>query len=231
MSDKTQNTPWKIVDVLIATGFSLILIFVGVWFLLPWLRASTPMGWIFSVLIQCIVVIPVIWCVIKLKYGLSWRSLGFRRFGWWDGIMGILCGIGLFIIAQWIGWLLAELGLVNNGSSPILRWVGRWEPGIFSLLLLALGLFGPLWEEIYFRGFLYPALRERWGHGVGEMLSVTLFTLAHVEMFPAAFIIFLMGLILTEIYRWTGSISVVILAHGVHNLLTLWVLILIKGAR
>lgn len=223
MFDKNRHIPWGIGDVLMTAGIALMLLIAGVFLFQPWLRTTEPMGWVVGVVLQSVAVIPAVWCNLHLRYGLGWAALGFRRLRWRDVMVGSLGGVFLFIMAQGIGWSMAKIGLFAPTSPRFSGLLTKWNPGICILLILALGLLGPLWEEMFFRGFLYNALLQRWGHGIAVLTSAFIFTMAHGEYSPATLIIMVMGVFLTEIYRFTESLPVVILTHGMHNLLTLWI--------
>jgi len=96
--------------------------------------------------------------------------------------------------------------------------VGLNQTGIVLVLFVLLAMFGaPIVEEIAFRGMLYGALAK--AH-VNEHLVVAItalvFALFHFE--PKRFVIlFVIGMILGEVRRRTGSTSAAIVAHVVNN--------------
>ena len=96
--------------------------------------------------------------------------------------------------------------------------VGLNQTGIVLVLFVLLAMFGaPIVEEIAFRGMLYGALAK--AH-VNEHLVVVItalvFALFHFE--PKRFVIlFVIGMILGEVRRRTGSTSAAIVAHVVNN--------------
>jgi membrane protease YdiL (CAAX protease family) len=96
--------------------------------------------------------------------------------------------------------------------------VGLNQSGIVLVLFVLLAMFGaPIVEEIAFRGMLFGALAK--AH-VNEHLVVVItalvFALFHFE--PKRFVIlFVIGMILGEVRRRTGSTSAAIVAHVVNN--------------
>jgi membrane protease YdiL (CAAX protease family) len=96
--------------------------------------------------------------------------------------------------------------------------VGLNQTGIVLVVFVLLAMFGaPIVEEIAFRGLLYGALAK--AH-VNEHLVVAItalvFALFHFE--PKRFLIlFVIGIILGEVRRRTGSTSAAIVAHVVNN--------------
>lgn len=78
-------------------------------------------------------------------------------------------------------------------------------------VLVGVGVLSPLGEEVFFRGFLYPALRMRLGAPIGVGLSAAVFALAHPgTAVPQAFIL---GLVAALIVEYTGSLLPGLLAH------------------
>ncbi len=93
---------------------------------------------------------------------------------------------------------------------------------LFSACVVA-----PLWEEITFRGFLYPFLKSRCGNMAALTISSLLFAAMHQH--PPSFIpLTLLGLGLGLIYDRTGSLGYSIFFHGVFNAATCLVLLFIK---
>jgi len=85
---------------------------------------------------------------------------------------------------------------------------------IFSTLFVAIG--GPIAEEVFFRGFFYPALKKITNAPVGILLSSGIFALLHsniVGFFP----IMALGVLLAWLYERTGSLIPSMVAHIIHN--------------
>lgn len=89
-----------------------------------------------------------------------------------------------------------------------------------------IALFGsfvaPAFEELAFRGFLYPALR-RWTGGVlAAVLTSIPFALLHAQQVGHAFspllMVFIVSLVLTAIRQRTGSVAASTLVHMTYNL-------------
>ena len=82
------------------------------------------------------------------------------------------------------------------------------------LLLFFLGVvLAPFGEELYFRGFLYPAIRARLGVPLAIFISAVVFSLLHFDLLrfiPLA----VGGATLAWLYEKTDSLYVPIVAHG-----------------
>jgi uncharacterized protein len=81
--------------------------------------------------------------------------------------------------------------------------------------------FGPLMEELFFRGFLYPTLARRFGIFVAVVSTAVPFALIHGLQLEFAwglvFIIFLVGLVLTIVRAKTGSVAASFVVHVAYN--------------
>ena len=88
--------------------------------------------------------------------------------------------------------------------------------GIPEFLLIV--LFGPLAEETFFRGFIFPALLNHFGLAGAVATSSILFALSHGSialMIPTLFA----GVMLCLLYAWTRSLWSVWQAHALQNAL------------
>ena len=95
------------------------------------------------------------------------------------------------------------------------------EPILFVMTLFVAAL-GPVFEEIFFRGFTYPALRKRWGVRWAAVAVAGAFAAIHMN--AIAFLpIFMLGIFLSYLYESTGSLVPSITAHVLHNTLMVFV--------
>ena len=80
---------------------------------------------------------------------------------------------------------------------------------------------GPLMEELFFRGFLYPVLARRLGMFWGIVLTAVPFGLIHAMQYGyawgAVLVIFLVGIVLTTVRAATKSVGASFLAHVGYN--------------
>ena len=150
--------------------------------------------------------------------------------------------IGFTIPRQWpIESLLAIAGIpaclyVNYSVSQLFELIGvptrLYEQTAFrglssdsnldvTLFFFAAGIFGPIVEEVLFRGLAIEVLRTKIGTGPAFLFSSILFALVHTEAFvPLLILAFLLG----WLYLRTRSLFAPILAHCLNNLFALYVL-------
>ena len=84
--------------------------------------------------------------------------------------------------------------------------------GIFVVLV------APVVEELFFRGFLYQALRNSWGTVLGVIGSGAIFGGIHFE--PDKFVpLFVLGVALAMLFQKTRSVWPCIMLHAINNTL------------
>lgn len=80
---------------------------------------------------------------------------------------------------------------------------------------------GPLMEELFFRGFLYPVLARRWGLIAAISITSVAFGLIHGAQLAFSpglvLIVFLVGLVLTLVRAKTGSVGSSFVVHVSYN--------------
>lgn len=129
----------------------------------------------------------------------------------------------LFYCASIPAWMSAQVlnaSLVPDDtvvSSPVIPLLAdTGSPAGLALLALAVAVLAPLFEEAFFRGFLYRALRERLGVSGAVLASSAVFALVHLS-FQTVLPLFALGCILALAYEWTGSLVPSIVLHSLNN--------------
>lgn len=155
--------------------------------------------------------------VIALRpYNLSWQAVGFNSFqtSYWKSIITwtvFLIGTSLIIV------ILMELlgGTSENTKTQSLQS----NMGILSFLIafVSAAIISPIYEEIFYRGFLYRWFRVKWGVPAGILLSSSVFMLVHIPTYNTLPVNFLTGVIFSWTYEKTGSIYPGMIIHGVFN--------------
>ena len=174
---------------------------------------------------QQIIFVSAAWRFSVSKYRLDVRSLGFLRA---EGRLPYLVAFGgwiatLFAIVFW-QMIIDSLGIESltpdNNVDEVIDFGGN-----FFTTLLVVGLWGPVAEEIFFRGFALAGLRRRFGDRTALILTAALFAIFHIE--PTIYVpIFFFGIVLGWIYLRTNSLWPSILIHVIHNTVILSITIL-----
>lgn len=123
--------------------------------------------------------------------------------------------IGLLVALVWISSLFSyeppphPLVEVLLEEEQLSVWI------VTGSLLIAC-VIGPIVEEIFFRGFFYPAIRKYLGVGWTMAITAALFAGVHDNIF--AFIpIFFLGLVLCYLYEKRNNLVPCISLHIIHN--------------
>jgi uncharacterized protein len=163
-------------------------------------------------------------------------TVGFMVFYVWAKYhVGFLRAVRWNMPTGKLAWLLLAGGSVlafgsELGGSLLHRWMPKSLPieqffttPTSAYTLAAFGvLVAPLVEELFFRGFLYPALARWTGQGLGVGLTALLFALLHASQLAMAWapllVVFVVGLVLTLIRVRTNSVASCVLVHAGYNL-------------
>jgi uncharacterized protein len=175
------------------------------------------------------------------KKGSGFKDLGFTRFlsrrfmpflkeiglgiRTYLAIFPVLLGI-LFLLVFAAGFFtyeppphpLAQMLLEKKDISP-------W---LVTLSLLVACVFGPVVEEIFFRGFFYPALKKYAGIGWATVITAGLFAIVHENIF-AFFPIFFLGVVLCHLYEQRRDLTACISLHMLHNTVFIAYFFLVKS--
>ncbi len=167
-----------------------------------------------------------------------WRSALALRRGPWLGMGGaIVLGLSLWPIVAEFSVLLRQLGLAQTSielANRIRMLIEQWRgPGVLLIVLL-LGVVPAVVEEVFFRGFLFSALRPTQAPRRTIVVTALLFGLFHVLTTHALawerfLLTTLLGLVLGWV-RWrTGGIFAGMSLHALHNAILLALAILPQG--
>ncbi|MBW3622011.1 MAG: CPBP family intramembrane metalloprotease [Armatimonadetes bacterium] len=172
--------------------------------------------------------------MIQRTTHLKGRSLGIAL----SGGIGSRIGHGLriyllalpgFILVSSLFMALSEQFGINVQQPTIQRVIKQvfGNPGAIALFFLIAAVGAPLWEELVFRGLLYPAARARFGVWAAAIFTAFAFALLHETMRvihdPRTFLlpIFYLGVVLAIIRERTESVVPCMIVHAVHNGITL----------
>lgn len=186
--------------------------------------SSSPSLLIFNAIFQDLLIIILV-CGFLRKFNFS-RSVfpinlhhpypSFRQ-----GIRGYVFFFPVLISLILISYIASRLLGRGFDSHPLVEpLIASDNPFLLAgLFAIAIGL-APLVEEIFFRGFLYPALKKKTSVPVAILLSATLFSTLHFSVSGWLPILGL-GALLAYSYEKTGNLLVPIIIHALHNFLFL----------
>jgi uncharacterized protein len=225
-----EDPAWNLIDVLAIAAFAAFAFVVvgglvlGFAHSLPRFRnipigdlAQNALVLVPAQTVAYLVVIGFMVLIIRLKRRgsfltvISWKEPGLER-----ALVGLAGGAALALLSGVFTELLS-------------RWVPKSVPveKLFSNTQAAymLALFGvivaPFVEEIFFRGFLYPALARRVGIGSSVALTAAFFAAVHQGQLAHAWVplawLFIVGLVLTLVRVRTKSVATCVLIHMAYN--------------
>lgn len=170
------------------------------------------------------------------RSGGCWRDLGLRvsRAGFFRevgaGFLGYLGVLPLFMIVLMVLLAAANFYHYEPPAHPLVNIFLEEEkraPFLMGLSLLLGTVVGPFFEEIFFRGFCYPVLRNRWGKSWGMVLSAAFFAGIHHSGF-VFWPVFVLGIALAYLYEERRSLVASITLHITHNSILLGYFFLVK---
>ena len=87
---------------------------------------------------------------------------------------------------------------------------------VLGLMIVLAVIIAPLWEEVVFRGYMYPVLKKYGGMWAAALCSSLLFAAVHNNL-AALLPLFLLALMMVWLYELTGSIWMPIAMHACFN--------------
>lgn len=137
-------------------------------------------------------------------------------------------------LAMQIAFLLLGRFLPFPKETPFDALLRR--PATVGLIAVFAVSLGPLMEELFFRGFLYPVLARRFGMSTGISVSALGFGLMHAAQYgyswASVLLIFLVGVVLGAVRARKDSVAAGFLVHAAYNgTIILMLLIATDGFR
>ncbi len=228
--DQTYNTeindessvPWKISDVIFVYFciFILSIILAGA---MLYMSLDIDKN-IYSVVFQSLLsvsILAIIYAIVTKKYNASFKEafgISFKKTPSFIN-QGIFATAAIIISTTAISLFFSKIMGIENQNPyvemPEIKF--KW----FSLLAVFLA---PIVEEIFFRGFMQPAIIKRAGTFTGIAVTALIFGLSHVQYInysAAIFSVTAIGLVLGITRHLTGSVMPGIFAHFFNNLLAI----------
>jgi membrane protease YdiL (CAAX protease family) len=125
--------------------------------------------------------------------------------------------------------LYLALGLPLKPQPALLKFLEARELGEMLPFLAYALVIAPVWEEIFFRGTLFPWLAGRMPIAQAQWLSALAFGAVHLHG-PTLIPLTVFGALLAGIYRTQGSLLPAILVHALFNANTCALLLLGRAA-
>ena len=213
---KLPVKPWGVIELL------LVVCILAVAFLIPALAAHLALS--VSLILQIVVQLALLAVlgVFLHRRHINWRA----AFGLDAPTARGAVALGvIFYLAS-----LPPLALVFLASNKICQLLGvdtsiqevadlivtTKSPLVLTLVVSIALVVAPLFEEVFFRGFAYPALKQRWGTTRALLLVSGAFAGIHFYI-PGLAPLFVLALGFTLAYEYTGSLLAPITMHVLFN--------------
>ncbi|MEE8360260.1 MAG: type II CAAX endopeptidase family protein [Candidatus Omnitrophota bacterium] len=240
--ERTYKTPrvkwdlWDAVKVLILF-FSFAYIFaIFMVLVLPLFPKGSATNRIVAILNTTILDLVGIGCVFyfviyrykhKIKdLGLSMKNI-FKNIFY--GFFGYLAALPILFITLLVAALI--LDLLNHAPQPqpvFDLFLEEEKMPVLVCLSILVAIIGPILEEIFFRGFLYTAIKRETGIKWAILISAFIFAFLHAHL-AGFFPIMILGIFLAYMYEKTGSLIASMTVHITHNLIMVFLMLLVKG--
>jgi membrane protease YdiL (CAAX protease family) len=209
-------TDLALVIVLLAASFVLIGLFTAPFvFAYPNLRADpTPLALPVQLAFYAALYFDF-WLIFKLKYrrtvlpSLGWKRPSINLI--WVGLGGVLLAFAVSAIGA-----LLQTPKIENPFDKLTK-----TPGSLVLFAIVAALLAPIFEEMFFRGFLQPLFSRTFGTFAGILITAILFGALHgfeySWVWQYAFLITVVGVALGFLRAKTGSIIPGAVMHACFN--------------
>jgi uncharacterized protein len=180
-----------------------------------WLDNELYAGTLMGLTIAIILLLGVYLIALRPKQ-LSWSEVGVKAFNVKDWKIIIIYSVILLVGAVIIVVLTSFIG--NSWENS--KTESMQQNATFFTVLIAFisaAIISPIYEEIFYRGFLYRWLRTRIGLTGALLLSSLIFTIIHIPTYNVMPINFFSGILFALAYERTHSIWPSVLIHGLTN--------------
>jgi len=156
-----------------------------------------------------------------VKYKKNIQELGLKTSSF---LRNILSGITayifmlpvLLVILIFSIWILNALGYTPPPQPVFEVFMEEKKSLVLLFLTVFVSVLGPIVEEVFFRGFMYSAVRKHTGVLAAAFLSGAIFSMLHTNI--VGFLpIMALGVLLAYLYETTGSLVASISVHILHN--------------
>lgn len=163
-----------------------------------------------------IILILCIYLIALRPLKLTWKEVGIKQFPVKDWKMILVYSV-IFIVGSVV--IMALTSLIGNTWENEKTDAMQQNRSFFmiSIAFISAAIISPIYEEIFYRGFIYRWLRTRIGLIGAILLSSTIFTVAHIPTYNAMPVNFFGGIIFAFAYERSGSIWPGVLIHGITN--------------
>jgi hypothetical protein len=236
---KIETKPWGLNDLLFTIG-ALVLVWTvcdGTFLLvlkLAHIDQDDALPWLLALEMVLRVAFLFGFIAVFRRRGIDWQqAFGLRRK---PPLRAIGSG-GIFFLA-----ILPPLAVVFPVCAKICQMFGikdtpqdvadllaNSDSTLVVILIVAFAIaVAPIFEEFFFRGFAYPALKQRWGTWQALVIVSAVFAAIHLHL-PSLGPLFVLAIGLGLAYELTGSLLAPITMHALFNAVNVGMLLYVRA--
>lgn len=194
-----QPATWSASDTWLGLGL-LVLVIAGYLLGIAQLETSRTMSLFVVATFEFLLLIPI--AVIFLWRRVPWSALGLNRFN--TNTLAIGCGllVAVYVVVIINNLIMVALGIITQ-ADVVSDLLGEIDSPLLFAFVTA--IVAPFTEELFFRGFLFKGLREKYGWVNALMFSSIIFALFHGQI-ATLIPTFLLGALFAYMYQRTESV-------------------------
>ena len=213
-----ESRSWKISSITII--MTIILMFICLSFLIP-TKDSITFQMLSFCLFGLIISTLILWINYKkekLSFGLSIKNL---KYVIWTPLIYLITIILLLFVGLLNQYLLTNFFDIEIKPQEILEKFKELENSFeISIFVIGSAVVAPIYEELLFRGIIFPKLIQKTNFTVALLLSSLIFAVLHFHL-SALLPLFVLSIILSITYLYTSTIWASISLHALFNLISI----------
>ena len=206
-----ESRSWKISSITII--MTIILMFICLSFLIP-TKDSITFQMLSFCLFGLIISTLILWINYKkekLSFGLSIKNL---KYVIWTPLIYLITIILLLFVGLLNQYLLTNFFDIEIKPQEILEKFKELENSFeISIFIIGSAVVAPIYEELLFRGIIFPKLIQKTNFAIALLLSSLIFAVLHFHL-SALLPLFVLSIILSITYLYTSTIWASISLHA-----------------
>src|SRR5690625_729118 len=171
---------------------------------------------VFTGILMAFVLIGSTYIIALRPKSLSWMELGvtpFNKGAWKMILLSTLTVIIGVIIITIVTSLLG--GTWENEKTDALEQ--HISDSSFLIAFISAAIISPIYEEVFYRGFLFRWFRTRTNFITASLCSSIIFSIAHIPTYNVVPVACFTGFVFAYVYEKTDSIWPSVFVHGLSN--------------
>jgi membrane protease YdiL (CAAX protease family) len=174
--------------------------------------AQTPVILLVSVLIA----VPSYYLIYRTRKQELMTFVSVRGTGAVSIPVLIVFGLSVNFIIEWLLSLVSEIHFLSPFFEQYDQLAQMITGGSFVMSLLTVGIIGPVFEEILFRGLIFGELRKITKVRLALFIQGALFGIYHLNVIQGSYA-FIIGILLGYVYYRSNSIVAPMIVHATIN--------------